>query len=78
MVVDFARIHPAPGYNRVASADRCRFAEPRAEGIYIILLEKRICNDVDYIALVVIPILHREIHCRLLDSVIQLALAERF
>ena len=67
MVKQLVRIHPAPGHNRVASADRRRFAEPRADCVYIILLEKRICNDVDYVALVVIPVLTSQSSGNLLD-----------
>ena len=68
MPEQLVRIHPATGHNRVGSADRRRFAESRAESIYIILLEKRICNDVGYVAPVVIPVFTSQSAGNLLDS----------
>ena len=54
----FVRIHPAPRHNRIRCADSDRFAEPRTDCVYIILLKERICNDVEYVTAVVVPVIH--------------------
>ena len=60
MVIEFIRLHPAPRHNRVGCADSDGFAEPRADCVYIILLKERICNDVEHITAVIIPVIHSE------------------
>ena len=58
MVIEFIRLHPTPRHNRIRCAYSNRFAKPHADCVYIILLQERICNGVEYITAVIVPIVH--------------------
>ncbi|MBO4933197.1 MAG: hypothetical protein J6I42_13555 [Clostridia bacterium] len=50
------RFHPAPAHEGVGDTDGSGIAEPGTDGITIILLQKRICNDVGNFTMVVNPV----------------------
>ena len=71
------RIHPAPRHDRVGCADSNRFAEPRADCIYIILLKEGICNDVEYVPAVIVPIVHSKPESGIFNLVCQPSIASQ-
>ena len=68
------RIHPAPRHNRIRCAYSNRFAKPHADCVYIILLKERICNDVEYVTAVIVPVIHSKPESGIFNLVCQPAI----
>ncbi|MBO4932376.1 MAG: hypothetical protein J6I42_09355 [Clostridia bacterium] len=69
----FVRIHPAPAHECIGDTDGRCTAEPCPDAVYIILLQKRICNDVDNFPMVVNPVFFREVGRHVFNLIAQVS-----
>ncbi|MBQ7930232.1 MAG: hypothetical protein IJ334_04360 [Clostridia bacterium] len=69
----FVRIHPAPAHECIGDTDGRCTAEPFPDAVYIILFQKRICNDVGNLPMMVKPVFFREVGSHVFDLIVQVS-----